>query len=89
MRILVFSFQFGGGRTIRPGELLETDEEKAAKEARSRELIAAYKRKFGLTIDPKLKSECEVVSLYRKKRRRSIINFYLSCLSSLTKTNTF
>ncbi|XP_008465728.1 uncharacterized protein LOC103503340 [Cucumis melo] len=51
---------FGGGRTIRPGDVLETDEEKAAKEARTKELIAAYKRKFGLTIDAKLKSECEV-----------------------------
>lgn len=50
---------FGGGRTIRPGDVLETDEEKAAKEARTKELIAAYKKKFGLSIDAKLKSECE------------------------------
>ncbi|KGN51107.1 uncharacterized protein LOC101215292 [Cucumis sativus] len=51
---------FGGGRTIRPGDVLETDEEKAVKEARTKELIAAYKKKFGLTIDAKLKSECEM-----------------------------
>ncbi|KAF7824660.1 Cytochrome b5 [Senna tora] len=50
---------FGGGRTIRPGEVLETVEEKAAKEARTKELIAAYKKKIGLNIDAKLKSECE------------------------------
>ncbi|XP_021752447.1 uncharacterized protein LOC110717952 isoform X1 [Chenopodium quinoa] len=50
---------FGGGRTIQPGEELETPEERAAKEARSRELIAAYKRKMGLNMDPKLKAECE------------------------------
>lgn len=47
--------------------MLETDEEKAAKEARTKELIAAYKKKFGLSIDAKLKSECEGVSLIRNK----------------------
>lgn len=50
---------FGGGRVIRPGEVLETEEEKAAKEARTRQLVAAYKSKMGLNIDPKLKLECE------------------------------
>lgn len=50
---------FGGGRTIRPGEALESSEEKAAKAARTRELLAAYKSRVGLTIDPKLKLECE------------------------------
>ncbi|KAK4414528.1 hypothetical protein Salat_2865800 [Sesamum alatum] len=50
---------YGGGRTIRPGEVLETAEERAAKEARTRQLVAAYKTKIGLKIDPKLKSECE------------------------------
>ncbi|XP_043725041.1 uncharacterized protein LOC122671720 isoform X2 [Telopea speciosissima] len=50
---------FGGGRTIRPGEVLETAEDKAAKEARTRQLLAAYKNKMGLVIDPKLKSECK------------------------------
>lgn len=55
--------QFGGGRNIRPGEALETPEDKAAKQARTRQLIAAYKRKMGLNIDPKLKAECEKVCL--------------------------
>ncbi|XP_011088277.1 uncharacterized protein LOC105169554 [Sesamum indicum] len=50
---------YGGGRTIRPGEALETADERAAKEARTRQLLAAYKSKIGLKIDPKLKSECE------------------------------
>ncbi|KAL1324204.1 hypothetical protein AAHE18_13G071800 [Arachis hypogaea] len=50
---------FGGGRTIRPGEVLETEEERAAKDARTKQLLAAYKKKTGLVIDPKLKSECE------------------------------
>lgn len=66
-RIIFFLIQFGGGRTIRPGDVLETDEEKAVKEARTKELIAAYKKKFGLTIDAKLKSECEMVSLVKNK----------------------
>lgn len=50
---------FGGGRTIRPGEVLESAEEKASKQARTRELLAAYKSRVGLTIDPNLKLECE------------------------------
>ncbi|GMY23392.1 cytochrome C oxidase subunit [Fagus crenata] len=50
---------FGGGRVICPGEVLETAEEKAARETRTRQLLAAYKSKIGLNIDPKLKSECE------------------------------
>ncbi|TMX00463.1 hypothetical protein EJD97_000776, partial [Solanum chilense] len=50
---------FGGGRTIRPGEVLESAEEKASKLARTRELLAAYKSRVGLTIDPNLKLECE------------------------------
>ncbi|KAL4600757.1 hypothetical protein ACB092_11G221900 [Castanea dentata] len=50
---------FGGGRVIRPGEVLETAEEKAAKETRTRQLLAAYRSEMGLDVDPKLKSECE------------------------------
>ncbi|RDY01320.1 hypothetical protein CR513_15364, partial [Mucuna pruriens] len=50
---------FGGGRVIRPGEVLETEEEKAVKEARTKQLVAAYKKKIGSNINPKLKSECE------------------------------
>lgn len=54
-------FQFGGGRNIKPGESLETAEDRATKEAHTRQLLAAYKSKIGLNIDPKLKSECEEV----------------------------
>lgn len=50
---------FGGGRTIRPGDVLETAEARAAKEERTRQLLAAYKKSVGLNVDPKLKSECE------------------------------
>ncbi|CAK8576592.1 unnamed protein product [Lathyrus sativus] len=50
---------FGGGRVIRPGEVLETAEEKAAKEERTKQILAAYKKKHGLNIDPKLKAECQ------------------------------
>lgn len=54
-------FQFGGGRTLRPGDALETAEERAAKDERTMQLLAAYKRQYGLNIDPELKSECEKV----------------------------
>ncbi|KAJ0978863.1 hypothetical protein J5N97_014337 [Dioscorea zingiberensis] len=50
---------FGGGRVIRPGEQLETAEDKAVKEKRTKELISAYREKMGLKIDPQTKLECE------------------------------
>ncbi|XP_026659881.1 uncharacterized protein LOC103705594 isoform X2 [Phoenix dactylifera] len=50
---------FGGGRVIRPGEVLETAEDKIAKEKRSRELLAAYKNRMGLTLDAKTNFECK------------------------------
>lgn len=53
--------KFGGGRTIRPGDVLEPAEARAAKEERTRQLLAAYKKSVGLNVDPKLKSECEKV----------------------------
>ncbi|XP_058079973.1 uncharacterized protein LOC131228156 isoform X4 [Magnolia sinica] len=55
---------FGGGRVIRPGEVLETAEDKAAKEARTKQLLAAYKNKMGLNIDAKTKRECEKSELH-------------------------
>ncbi|XP_073038412.1 uncharacterized protein [Primulina eburnea] len=50
---------YGGGRTIRPGEALESKEERAAKEARTRQMLDAYKSITGLNIDPELKAVCE------------------------------
>ncbi|KDP40502.1 hypothetical protein JCGZ_24501 [Jatropha curcas] len=50
---------FGGGRTIRPGDVLETAEERTAKDERTKQLLAAYRKKVGLNVDPKLKLECE------------------------------
>ncbi|CAA6663538.1 unnamed protein product [Spirodela intermedia] len=50
---------FGGGKNIRPGEVLESTETKAVKEERTRQMIAAYQNKIGLTIDAKVKAECE------------------------------
>lgn len=45
--------------------MLETAEDKAAKEARTRQLLAAYKNKMGITINPKTKSECEKVYFWK------------------------
>ncbi|XP_059651950.1 uncharacterized protein LOC132299400 isoform X2 [Cornus florida] len=53
------SKSYGGGRVICPGEVLEKAEDKAAKDERTRKLVAAYKSQIGLNIDPKLKTECE------------------------------
>lgn len=57
------SFQYGGGKVIRPGDKLETKEDKEAREKRSRELVAAYRKKMGLDVDPKLIAECKQVFL--------------------------
>lgn len=79
---------YGGGRTIRPGDALETAEDKAAKEARSRQLIAAYKRKFGLNMDPKLKAECEKAlkdgdSLMDRGRLKEALPYYQTVMDKL------
>ncbi|CAN8287244.1 unnamed protein product [Cochlearia groenlandica] len=50
---------FGGGRTLRPGDSVETAEERIARENRSKQLLIAYKESIGLNVDPKLKLECE------------------------------
>ncbi|XP_019159251.1 PREDICTED: uncharacterized protein LOC109155969 isoform X2 [Ipomoea nil] len=80
---------FGGGRTLNPGEALETPEEKAAKEARSRQLLAAYKAKKGLVIDPKLKLECQKAlndgdSLMELGKLREAIPFYEKVMDQLS-----
>ncbi|XP_018807824.1 uncharacterized protein LOC108981190 [Juglans regia] len=80
---------FGGGRVIRPGEVLETAEEKAAKEARTRELLAAYKSKTGLKIDPKLKSECQEAlkdgdSLMNLGKLKEALPYYKKVMEKLT-----
>ncbi|KAG6556744.1 hypothetical protein Mapa_001688 [Marchantia paleacea] len=50
---------YGGGRTIRPGDTLETEEERIAREAKTQKLLADYKKKMGLDVDPRVKAECE------------------------------
>ncbi|XP_042382348.1 uncharacterized protein LOC121975047 isoform X3 [Zingiber officinale] len=55
---------FGGGRNIQPGEMLETSENKVAKQKHTQELLAAYKSKMGLTIDYKKRVECEKSELH-------------------------
>lgn len=80
---------FGGGKVIRPGQALETAEERAAKEARTRELLAAYKSKSGLKIDPKLKSECEEAlkdgdSLMNLGKLREALPYYEKVMDNLT-----
>ncbi|KAH6824588.1 cytochrome C oxidase subunit [Perilla frutescens var. hirtella] len=79
---------YGGGRTLRPGEALETPEERAAKEARTRQLIAAYKSQIGLNIDPKLKSECEKAlkdgdSLMDLGKLKEALPFYESVMEKM------
>ncbi|KAL0379830.1 UNVERIFIED_CONTAM: hypothetical protein Sangu_0047300 [Sesamum angustifolium] len=79
---------YGGGRTIRPGEVLETADERAAKEARTRQLLAAYKSKIGLKIDPKLKSECEKAlkdgdSLMNLGKLKEALPFYEEVMEKL------
>ncbi|KAJ4772565.1 cytochrome C oxidase subunit [Rhynchospora pubera] len=58
-RPMNISKTYGGGKVIRPGDILETKEDKEAKEQRSRELVTAYKSKMGLDVDPKLIAECQ------------------------------
>ncbi|KAJ0037526.1 hypothetical protein Pint_23832 [Pistacia integerrima] len=80
---------FGGGRTIRPGDVLETAEDRAAKDKRTRELLAAYKKKVGLNVDPKLKSECEKAlkdgdSLMDSGKLKEALPYYEKVMSKMT-----
>lgn len=52
---------YGGGKVIRPGDVLETKEEKEAREAKTKKLLDDYKEKMGLKVDPKVKANCEKV----------------------------
>ncbi|KAK7404414.1 hypothetical protein VNO78_05296 [Psophocarpus tetragonolobus] len=80
---------FGGGRVIRPGEVLETEEEKAVKEAHTEQLLAAYKKKIGLNVNPKLKSECEEALkdgdlLMNAGKLKEALPFYEKVMDKLT-----
>ncbi|KAF3794710.1 hypothetical protein EJ110_NYTH06749 [Nymphaea thermarum] len=79
---------YGGGRTIRPGQVLESAEDKAAKEARTRKLLSEYKVKMGLNIDPKTKLECEKAledgnSLMERGNLEEAINYYERIMNNL------
>jgi tetratricopeptide (TPR) repeat protein len=48
---------YGGGRTIRPGDALESPEEKEARLKRQRAALESYRKKVGLTVDPRDEAE--------------------------------
>lgn len=48
---------FGGGRTIRPGDALESAEEKEARLKRQRAALDSYRKKVGLVVDPRDEAE--------------------------------
>uniref|UniRef100_A0A0E0HDR3 Uncharacterized protein n=1 Tax=Oryza nivara TaxID=4536 RepID=A0A0E0HDR3_ORYNI len=49
---------YGGGRNIRLGGETRSAEEKAAKDKRTKELIAAYRNSQNMIVDAKTKAEC-------------------------------
>ena len=54
--------QYGGGRNISLGGETQSAEEKAAKDKRTRELLAAYLGGRNKTLDAKTKAECTEVN---------------------------
>lgn len=52
---------YGGGKVIRPGDVVETKEEKEMREAKTKKLLDDYKEKMGLKVDPIVKANCEKV----------------------------
>lgn len=56
--------QYGGGRNIKPGQTLETEEEKIARETKTKKLLDDYKKKLGLDMAPKDRARCERVSIF-------------------------
>jgi len=49
---------YGGGRNIKPGEALETEEEAAARKERVSTAMAAYRKASGLVVDPVVEADC-------------------------------
>uniref|UniRef100_A0A0A9CV44 Uncharacterized protein n=1 Tax=Arundo donax TaxID=35708 RepID=A0A0A9CV44_ARUDO len=49
---------YGGGRNIRLGGETQSAEEKAAKDKRTKELIASYRNRQNMIVDAKTKAEC-------------------------------
>eukprot|EP00191_Tetraselmis_sp_GSL018_P008663 CAMPEP_0177600210 /NCGR_PEP_ID=MMETSP0419_2-20121207/13479_1 /TAXON_ID=582737 /ORGANISM="Tetraselmis sp., Strain GSL018" /LENGTH=433 /DNA_ID=CAMNT_0019093143 /DNA_START=329 /DNA_END=1630 /DNA_ORIENTATION=- len=49
---------YGGGRTIAPGQVLESDEDRAAREQRVKSRVLAYRMSQGLVIDEETEAEC-------------------------------
>jgi hypothetical protein len=50
---------YGGGRNIKPGQKLETEDEKVARETKTKKLLDDYKKKLGLDMAPKDRARCE------------------------------
>lgn len=48
---------YGGGRVIKPGQLLEPEEVTKARNAAYEEALKMYKRKIGADVDPKVEAE--------------------------------
>ncbi|GBG62193.1 hypothetical protein CBR_g29393 [Chara braunii] len=53
------SEKYGGGRTIKPGEKLISDEEMATKNQRIQQRLAEYRKTMGIDIDPATKASID------------------------------
>ena len=52
---------YGGGRNLRPGQQLESDEDAAARAARVSSALSSYRTSMGLDIDPQVEAACEAL----------------------------
>ena len=50
---------FGGGRNLRPGQPLESDEQQAARQARVGAALARYRQQQGLVVDPEVEAAAQ------------------------------
>jgi len=65
---------FGGGRTIKPGDALESPEEKEARLKRQRAALENYRKKVGLVVDPRDEIEAtRLVSVGNELMRRGAL----------------
>ena len=56
--------QYGGGRNIKPGQKLETEEERVARETKTKKLLDEFMKKLGLDMASKDQARCEKVSMF-------------------------
>lgn len=72
---------YGGGRTIQPGEQLESEEEARKRDERTKAMLLEYKKSVGLYLEPEVEKQCndafaEAEQLFKAGKLKSAFEKY-------------